>query len=140
MTSSLAPSDPDSTVVLTVIASAAHLPLARAVAVSCGALAGLTMDRVEDLRQCTQEALAVLQHHGCSGEVEVRFRLGQGAIDVQAWGSGAGVSLPERTSFAWLLLDELADEARADLAAGRLSVEFLIKGAADDATASQDRP
>ena len=140
MTSRLAPSDADPAVVLTVRADADRLPFARVVAVSCGAQADLPMNRVDDLRQCTQEALAVLLHHGCTGEVAVRFRLDPGSITVHASGSGPDTSLPEPTSFAWLLLDELADDARADLDSGRLAVEFLISGRVDSVPPRQARP
>ncbi len=120
-------SDPNH-VILTVAADAARLPLARVVAVSCAALAGFPLDRIDDARQCTQEALALLLETCPGGEVELRFRMHSGQLEVQ---SSVACSLPEaiidESSFAWLLLTELADDAGAHLTDDRLMVRFVME-------------
>lgn len=112
-------------VVLTLTADPDHLPWARVVAVSCGALAGLSMDHVDDLRQCTQEALAVLLGLGASA-AEAAFTPAAGAVTVRATASVRDVTTPDPESFAWMLIEELADDARATVTDDRLTITFRV--------------
>jgi len=115
-------------VVLTVPADARRLPLARVVAVSCAAIAGFGLDRIDDVRQCTQESLALLLEMCPGDEVEVRCWVHSDRLEVRASVTcgltDVGV---DESSFAWLLLTELADDARVQLEDGRLVVRFVAE-------------
>lgn len=120
-------SDPNK-VSLCLPADPAHLPLARTVAVSCGALAGFHLDRIDDLRQCTQEALALLLDTCPEEEIALDFHIHTSRLEVLA---SLPCDLPaatvDSTSFAWILLTELADDARIHIDNGRLVLRFILE-------------
>lgn len=102
------------------------LPLARVVAVSSGMLANLSMDRIDDLRQCTQEGLAVLLEDPAATDVALNFDISPGRLAFLGSSRTSAPQQPDRTSFAWLLLTELADSVSADVTDDLLVVSFVI--------------
>lgn len=114
------------TVALRLPAQSDSLPLARVVAVSSGMLANLSMDRIDDLRQCTQESLAVLLEDTEADDVELTFDISPGRLAFVGSTPTLAPGQPDPTSFAWLLLTELADSVSADLADGMLVLSFVI--------------
>jgi hypothetical protein len=120
-------SDPNE-VFLTLPADPARLPLARTVAVSCGALAGFHLDRIDDLRQCTQEALALLLDTCPGDEVDLAFHVHGGRLEVLAsLACQDADATPDSLSFAWLLLTELADDASIHHDRERLVLRFVME-------------
>lgn len=112
-------------------ADPAQLPLARTVAVSVGATAALTVDRIDDLRQCVQEALSLLLVSDGSGDLRLCYQATRGCVHVtalRAWhGDPTGPAPVDEFSFAWLMLGELATELSAQLIDGALRVSFVIE-------------
>lgn len=120
-------SDPNE-VILTLPADPARLPLARTVAVSCGALAGFHLDRIEDLRQCTQEALACLLDTCPGEEIDLAFHVHGGRLEVlTSLACHDPDATPDSLSFAWLLLAELADDASVHHDSDRLVLRFVME-------------
>ncbi|MEJ2577626.1 MAG: ATP-binding protein [Kineosporiaceae bacterium] len=99
--------DGGDTVDLRVPADPAYLAVIRTAAAGLAARLELTLDEIEDLRIAVDEACALLldrrSHPG--GHVEARFTIHPDVLEVVV--SGPAQSLPERSSFAWTVLEAL---------------------------------
>ena len=96
----------------------------RRTAASLAASCDLTVDDIEDLRLAVDEACALLLPHADeSARLETQFHLGSGSIavttSVQTTGDAQG---PDRTGFAWTVLDALSTAVDVSNAAGRLAI------------------
>jgi serine/threonine-protein kinase RsbW len=106
------PAVPD-TVLLRVPADPAYLAVLRTASAGLAARLDLTLDEIEDLRIAVDEACALLlgapdpariDH----ADISAVFTLSDSSLDVDV--SGPARSLPERTSFAWAVLEALVEE------------------------------
>lgn len=92
---------------LRVPADPAYLAVIRTAAAGLAARLDLTLDEIEDLRIAVDEACALLlDHRGHPGrDLTALFTIGTNALDVTV--RGPALVLPDRSSFAWAVLEAL---------------------------------
>jgi serine/threonine-protein kinase RsbW len=97
---------PDS-VELRVPADPAYLAVIRTAAAGLAARLDLTLDEIEDLRIAVDEACALLldQHPSPGASLTAVFTSHDGSLEVHV--SGPARPLPDRSSFAWAVLEAL---------------------------------
>ena len=95
------------TVDLRVPADPAYLAVIRTATAGLAARLDLTLDEIEDLRIAVDEACALLLEHQphLGQELHAAFTIHADALDVLV--NGPARSLPDRTSFAWSVLEAL---------------------------------
>jgi len=94
---------------LRVPADPAYLTVVRTASAGLAARLDLTLDEIEDLRIAVDEACTLLLGPGPSDdELVATFRLGEGSLEVEV--RGPAPELPERSSFAWAVLEALVGE------------------------------
>ncbi len=100
-------SDATEVVELRVPADPAYLTVIRTATAGLAARLDLTLDEIEDLRIAVDEACALLLAHTAhDGEsLYADFTIHQGSLDVHV--RGPARTLPDRTSFAWSVLEAL---------------------------------
>jgi serine/threonine-protein kinase RsbW len=100
----------DDTVELRVPADPAYLAVIRTASAGLAARLDLTLDEIEDLRIAVDEACALLlEHRSHPGEsVHACFTVQDGSLEVVV--RGPARRLPERTSFAWTVLEALVGQ------------------------------
>ncbi len=117
------PSGQDESVTCWLPAGPAASALARAVGDSFGALAGLDVDRLDDLRLALSETVALIC---ATGAKELAVTLVRGAESVHVHAVGTGPLRPiDEDSTAWLLLAALTDESTV-LPGSDAVVRFVI--------------
>ena len=95
----------------------------RRTAASLAAGCELTVDDIEDLRLAVDEACALLLPHAeGASRLESQFRLGSGSIEVTTSVQTADTAQPDRSGFAWTVLDALASAVDVTQAQGRLAI------------------
>jgi serine/threonine-protein kinase RsbW len=99
--------DESDVVELRVPADPAYLTVIRTASAGLAARLDLTLDEIEDLRIAVDEACALLlSHTSHAGEnLYAEFTIRPGALDVHV--RGPARTLPDRTSFAWSVLEAL---------------------------------
>lgn len=118
---------------LTVPADPAYLTVLRTACAGLAARMDLTLDEIEDLRIAVDEACALLLHteEGTAGQagqsatavlisddvLAAVFDIGEDVLAVRV--SGPARRLPERSSFAWAVLEALAGEVETGSRDGR---------------------
>ncbi len=92
---------------LRVPADPAYLAVVRTAAAGLAARLDLTLDEIEDLRIAVDEACALLLDHRShpGRSLVATFTIRPAGLDVRV--SGPATLLPERTSFAWAVLEAL---------------------------------
>ena len=94
---------------LRVPADPAYLTVVRTASAGLAARLDLTLDEIEDLRIAVDEACTLLLDPAdAAGEITATFRLGSGVLEVEV--RGPATVLPERSSFAWAVLEALVGE------------------------------
>ncbi|GAB7193275.1 anti-sigma regulatory factor [Kineococcus sp. NUM-3379] len=94
---------------LRVPADPAYLTVVRTASAGLAARLDLTLDEIEDLRIAVDEACTLLLDPQAEhGEITALFRLGSGVLEVEV--RGPATVLPERSSFAWAVLEALVGE------------------------------
>ena len=94
---------------LRVPADPAYLTVVRTASAGLAARLDLTLDEIEDLRIAVDEACTLLLGPSPdSGDLTATFRLGEGTLEVEV--RGPAQELPERSSFAWAVLEALVGE------------------------------
>src|SRR6476469_6579803 len=117
----------DADVLVRVPADGAFVSVLRTTTAGLAARLDFTMDVVEDLRIAVGEACAmVLPEADPDGDLSAEFFLGEGSIRVQVAVSCAEPIEPDYDSFAWQVLDTLADEAEATQDGGRFTVTLSL--------------
>src|SRR3954454_10921423 len=95
----------------------------RLTAASLAARCDLTIDDIEDLRLAVDEACALLLPHATPGStLDAHFELAPGRLAVKTSVHTADVAEPDRTGFAWTVLDALASSVKAEQEAGGLAI------------------
>jgi len=100
----------------------------RTTAAAIAARLDFTMDDIEDLRICVGEAGALAIPVAAAGsDVTARFSLGTATLHVElAVEQAAPDEGPDRDSFAWQVLDTVADEASLEADGTRVRVTFTV--------------
>lgn len=100
------------TVELKVPADPAYLAVIRTATAGLAARLDLTLDEIEDLRIAVDEACALLLERRVHPGRDLRasFAVGPGTLEVAI--SGPTAALPERSSFAWSVLEALVGEVQ----------------------------
>ena len=98
---------------LRVPADPAYLTVVRTASAGLAARLDLTLDEIEDLRIAVDEACTLLlDPQAEAGEITATFRLGSGVLEVEV--RGPATTLPERSSFAWAVLEALVGEVTTE--------------------------
>lgn len=99
---------------LAVPAEPDYVGLIRSAAAHIAAHADLTVDAIDDLRLAVDEAFAVLiAHKPSSGAVAIQFRIHSEQLDIELTGP-AGSPPPDKSSFAWTVLNALVHEVAVE--------------------------
>ena len=94
---------------LRVPADPAYLTVVRTASAGLAARLDLTLDEIEDLRIAVDEACTLLLDPAADdAQLTAVFRLGDGTLEVEV--RGPARELPERSSFAWAVLEALVGE------------------------------
>ena len=94
---------------LRVPADPAYLTVVRTASAGLAARLDLTLDEIEDLRIAVDEACTLLLDPAATDQdLVATFRLGEGSLEVEV--RGPARELPERSSFAWAVLEALVGE------------------------------
>lgn len=114
------------TVQLSVPADVSYLGVVRTLTASLAARCTLTLDEIEDLRIAVDEACALLMPRAAPGSaLKAQFDVGltQLRLSVQvATARSPADEGPDRTGFAWTVLEALADEVSTSSTDGALSI------------------
>jgi serine/threonine-protein kinase RsbW len=115
---------PDGDVVeVRVPANVLYVSTLRLTAASLAARCDLTVDDIEDLRLAVDEACALLLPHASPhSALEARFALAPGLLAVETSVQTHESAEPDRTGFAWTVLDALASSVDVRNHSGRLSI------------------
>lgn len=98
-------------VVLSIPASTAYVALLRTVVGSCAGHRNFTLDQIDDLRMAVDEAAGQLLRHIAGEEVELSVTEAQESLEVRLSAATASDgSVIHRDSFAWTILQVLADD------------------------------
>lgn len=104
-------------------ADVVYVSTLRLTAASLAARCDLTIDDIEDLRLAVDEACALLLPHADPGStLDARFDLTTGRLGVMASVQTSETAEPDRTGFAWTVLDALASSVDVHRDAGRLTI------------------
>jgi serine/threonine-protein kinase RsbW len=115
------------TVELRLPADGAYAAVLRTTAAALAARLDFTVDDIEDLRIAAGEASALVIPEAEPGaELLTRFHLGPGTMTVELSTSTADEPAPDYDSFAWQVLDTLAEEASVESSDGSFLVRFML--------------
>jgi serine/threonine-protein kinase RsbW len=118
-----APRPDGDTVEVRVPADVVYVSTLRLAAASLAARCELTIDDIEDLRLAVDEACALLlPHASADSTLDARFELAEGRLAVETSVATREAAEPDRTGFAWTVLDALASSVRVRTEAGRLAI------------------
>ena len=115
---------PDGDVVeVRIPADVVYVSTLRLTAASLAARCDLTIDDIEDLRLAVDEACALLLPHASpDADLDARFVLAAGRLEVETSVATADAAEPDRSGFAWTVLGALATTVEVHSAGGRLSI------------------
>ena|SRR5689334_7964927 len=117
----------DADVLVRVPADGAFVSVLRTTTAGLAARLDFTLDVVEDLRIAVGEACAmVLPVADPAGDMTAEFFLGRGSLRVVVSVTCAEPILPDYDSFAWQVLQTLADHAEATQRGGRFAVTVSL--------------
>ena len=112
-------------------ATSAFVAILRGVTAGVAARCDLTVDEIEDLRIAVDEACALLLPHATDeAAFTARFRLAEHQVDFIASVPTAAGAQPDRTTFAWTVLDALTDDLKVSTPDGELSIALTKRRAA----------
>jgi serine/threonine-protein kinase RsbW len=116
------PVQPADRVELHVPADPAYLAVLRTASAGLAARMDLTLDEIEDLRIAVDEACALLlgDNAGPQDRLGAVFDIGADTLTVTV--AGPATTLPERSSFAWAVLEALVGSIETRTREGRCSI------------------
>jgi len=120
--------DTGETVTITVPADSAFLSVLRTVTAAVAARRDFTIEEIDDARIAIDEACALLLPHvlGSGAELHVVFGGGPERLDATVSVTRARpASVPERTSYPWLVLTAVCDDVYSTQEADVLTVGFI---------------
>jgi serine/threonine-protein kinase RsbW len=129
---------------LRVPADGAYASVLRTTAAGLAARLDFTMDDIEELRIAVGEALAlVLPEADPGADLTCGFHLGSGTMTVEIRTEAVDEPQPDYDSFAWQVLDTLADRAEVTSSGSVFGVRFRMSsqvsaaGAPDEAAGAE---
>ncbi len=119
-----APQLPDGDIVeVRVPADGGYVSTVRMAAAGLAARCDLTIDDIEDLRLAVDEACALVLPHAIEGAtLDAHFELHPAALHVEVSVSAGDGAEPDRTGYAWTVLDALTASVKVELRDGRLTI------------------
>lgn len=128
---------PRADVELRLPADGAYASVLRTTAAGLAARLDFTMDEIEDLRIAVAEAGAiVLTEADPDADLVTSFHLAPGHLVVEVATEAIDEPAPDYDSFAWQVLDTIAEDATAGSAEGRFSVCFTMRAQLSQAGAT----
>lgn len=110
-------------VVLSIPASTTYVALLRTVVGSCAGHRNFTLDQIDDLRMAVDEAAGQLLRYVAGDEVELSVTEADESLEVRvSANTTADGSVIDRRSFAWTILQVLADDFDVHSEGGRTVV------------------
>jgi serine/threonine-protein kinase RsbW len=126
---------PGDVVRLTLPASTAFVGVARSLAAGLATRLDFDLDHVEDLRLAVSEACSVVLPEALPGsDLGVTLLVGDGDLTVHITTTSTAAQAPPTDSFAWTVLNALADDVAVELAGGRLTVRLHFVATSDPQT------
>lgn len=123
--------EPGGVVRLSVPAATAYVGVARSLAAGVATRLDFDLDHVEDMRLAVSEACSlVLPLAEPGSELSLDLLLGDGELTLVIATATAATAPPSGDSFAWTVLNALADDTAAELGDGRLVVRLRFVSAA----------
>ena len=111
-------------------ASSAYVSTVRLAAAGLGALCGMTVDDIDDLRLVADEACSLLlQVARGEAPLEVRFAMSPGCLEIVADVASTVGAEVDRSGFGWTVLQALTSSIEAGTADGRTFVGLTIRHA-----------
>lgn len=121
-------------VVLQMPAALPFVRTARLTSAAAAAVAGMSIDDVEDLVLAVDEACALLMPLADEGAAfELRYELTARSLTVRTSVRGAGE--PDRRELGWTVLDALASTLSSSQEAGRVTIVFSKQSGTGDGDA-----
>lgn len=121
-------------------ADGAYASVLRTTTAALAARLDFTMDDIEDLRIAVAEAGAlVLPAADPGANLTAHFQLGQGMMTVEVRTDATDYPEPDLESFAWQVLNTLADEAQVTSDEGIFRVRFTMSSQLAAGAALQPR-
>ncbi|MFN8126560.1 MAG: anti-sigma regulatory factor [Candidatus Nanopelagicales bacterium] len=110
---------------LRIPASSAYLSLARATTAGICARLDFPLDRLDDLALAVDEAVSLLLLDARPGtDLECAWEPDGSTVRILITSQSTSGRAPRTTSFAWTVLTALVDEASAEFADGRVTLEL----------------
>lgn len=114
-------------VTLRLPAEGAYAAVVRTTAAGLAARLDFAIDDIEDLRIAIGEALALALSEADPGtDLDCRFHLSPGTMTVELCVEAVDEPALDTDSFAWQVLETMADQARAASDQGQFRVEFSV--------------
>jgi serine/threonine-protein kinase RsbW len=119
--------DRSADVELRIPAESVYAAVVRTTAAGVAARLDFTIDDIEDLRISIGEAIALtIAEADPDGDLTVAFQFGQSAMTVTLTVPAIDEPTVDTDSFAWQVLDTMADDVRAGSSDGRFRVSFTV--------------
>jgi len=104
-----------------------NMGLARTVAATMAARAGLTVDRLEDVRLAVDEAVSqVISEAPRDGKVACRFEVTADSLLIDVTAPNASGRYPSTDTFGWTVLRALVDEVSPDIDDSTLTLRLRV--------------
>lgn len=107
-----------------------NVGLARTVAATMAARAGLTVDRLEDVRLAVDEAVSqVIADARPDDEISCRFDVVDDALLIEVTAPSTTGRVPSTETFGWTVLRALVDDVDPEVADGTLTLRIRVSRA-----------
>jgi serine/threonine-protein kinase RsbW len=121
-------------------AEGVYATIVRTTAAGLAARLDFTIDEIEDLRIAIGEASALVMPQATPGaQLICRFVLGAGSMTVELETGTAGEADADRDSFAWQVLETLAEDVAAGSSEGRFRTRFTMRSQVAAGTTGAER-
>jgi serine/threonine-protein kinase RsbW len=109
-------------------AEGVYATIVRTTAAGLAARLDFTIDEIEDLRIAIGEASALVIPQADPGaDVVCRFLLAPGSMTIELATDAQDEPEPDRDSFAWQVLETLAEDVAAGSSGGRFCTRFTVR-------------
>ena len=118
------------TVTLEIPADTAYVSVARSVAAAMSARADLTIDQLEDVRLAVDEALTqAIADAAPASTIRIAGTVQGQELAITVESASVSGRTPSTSTFSWVVMHALVDEASAAVDGGRLILALRITGA-----------
>jgi serine/threonine-protein kinase RsbW len=125
---------------LTLPAEGVYAAIVRTTAAGLAARLDFTIDEIEDLRIAIGEASAlVIPQADPDGHLVCRFLLAPGSMTVELATEAVDEPEADRASFAWQVLETLAEDVTAGSSDGRFHTRFTVRSQLAATTTGAER-